>query len=247
LDLLAQTHGRAYHCSPSLQKRRATIDPPKGGRGTSASNEKGVSKGAVRKWRTAPARIGQWVVGVVKNRFGLETPLKTDDRHILEQVIIPYFVRPEFSRILFVGCDYYTSHYNRLFAGKEYWTLEKDPARSKYGASRHVTDVLKNVSRHFAPGYFDVILCNGVLGWGLFDREEIEESFEGCFVCLREGGVLLLGWNDTSEKLPFPLEESRSLGRFRPFPFPPLGTPRHLTQNPNRHTFSFFVKGSTLG
>lgn len=175
--------------------------------------------------------------------LGFDVSLPTQDRRLLEQVLLPYFAKEgAFARVLFVGCDWYTSDYERLFAGKEYWTLEKEPRRRKHGAARHVTDALVNLGAHFREGHFDLILVNGVLGWGLDDREEAEASLGACGLALREGGVLVLGWNDVAEKRPLPPEQSQSLARLRPWVFPPLGAARHATATANRHTFSFYVR-----
>jgi len=179
----------------------------------------------------------------VKAKLGLHTPLDTDDRHILEDVIIPYFVsRPPFEPVLFVGCDWYTRHYERLFQGKEYWTIDKDPTRSQYGGRRHITDSLMNLGRHFEADHFGLIICNGVLGWGLEEKTEVEDSFEACARCLRHRGVLVLGWNDIPEKLPFPLEHVKSLAGLQRYTFPPLSSSKYLTRTSNRHTFSFYAK-----
>jgi SAM-dependent methyltransferase len=178
--------------------------------------------------------------------LGRDVSLPTEDRRLLEQVVLPYFAgEPGFARVLFVGCDWYTSRYERAFAGKEYWTLEKDARRRKHGAARHVTDALANLPAHFPERHFDLILVNGVLGWGLDDRQEAEASLEACAQALRSGGVLLLGWNDVPEKRPLPPEESRSLSRLRPWVFPPFGAPRRETATANRHTFSFYVRPAT--
>jgi SAM-dependent methyltransferase len=174
---------------------------------------------------------------------GVDVSLPTEDRRLLEQVVLPYFAAaPRFGRVLFVGCDWYTSRYEKLFAGRDYWTLEKDPRRRKHGAARHVTDALVNLPAHFAERHFDLIVVNGVLGWGLDEPEEAERSLAACVETLREGGVLVLGWNDVAEKRPLVPEEARSLQPLRPWPFPPLGTARHQTATANRHTFSFFVR-----
>jgi SAM-dependent methyltransferase len=179
----------------------------------------------------------------LRGLFGLELSLPTEDRRVLERVVLPYLGgAAPFGRVLFVGCDWYTSDYERLFAGKEYWTLEKEPRRRKYGAARHVTDSLVNLAAHFPPGHFDAIVVNGVLGWGLDGRDEAEASLEACRVALRAGGVLVLGWNDVPEKRPLPPEESRSLARLEPWEFPPLGSARLATATANRHTFSFYSR-----
>ena len=55
---------------------------------------------------------------------------------MFEQQVLPYFIASaEFRRVLFVGCDWYTKNYERLFRGKEYVTVEVDPARRPFGAS----------------------------------------------------------------------------------------------------------------
>lgn len=175
--------------------------------------------------------------------FGLDVSLPTEDRRLLERVVLPHLARVDaFARVLFVGCDWYTTQYEQLFSGKEYWTLEKDPGRRKYGAARHATDSLARLGAHFPERHFDLIVVNGVLGWGLDDREEAEASLEACGRALREGGVLVLGWNDVAQKRPLRPEESPSLARLQPWVFPPLGTARHATATTNRHTFSFYVR-----
>lgn len=176
-------------------------------------------------------------------RFGLDVSLPTEDRRLLERVVLPYLAEADaFANVLFVGCDWYTTQYERVFARKQYWTLEKDPGRRKYGAARHITDSLAQLGAHFPERHFDLIVVNGVLGWGLDDSEEAEASLEACRSALREGGVLVLGWNDVAEKRPLRPEESRSLAQLQPWVFPPLGTARHATATTNRHTFSFYMR-----
>ena len=97
-----------------------------------------------------------------------------------------------------------------------------DPAAARYGARRHIVDTLENICAHFPAGELDAIVCNGVFGWGLDERAAVERAFGGWFECLRPGGVFVLGWNDVPDHCPFPPRDSRSLGRFVPWTFPPL-------------------------
>ena len=99
-----------------------------------------------------------------------------------------------------------------------------------------------DVADHFDAGSLDVILCNGVFGWGLDAREDVERAFAGCHRCLRPGGLFVLGWNDTPETRPFPLDECEALKRFEPYVFPPLGASHVPTETELRHTYDFFVK-----
>ena len=192
-------------------------------------------------WWTAPARFSHLVLGTLRNRLGLEAPLATDDRRILETVIFPYILEAkELHRVLFVGCDYYTSHYTRLFDAKEYWTIDKDPSRARYGARLHAALSLARLGERFPPSYFDVIVVNGVVGWGLDEPSEIRESFEAASEGLRMGGLLVVGYNDSPDRLSVPL--SMIQGSLEAFVFEPLRTARYETTNPNRHTFAFFRK-----
>jgi SAM-dependent methyltransferase len=168
---------------------------------------------------------------------------RSHDRYILEEVIFPYFLgQGNFHRILFVGTDWYTYRYHQLFKKKHYATMDVDPAARKYGSPQcHVVDSMSNLVAHFSDGELDLVICNGVFGWGLDNKAEVESAFHASHVCLRNGGILVLGWNDIPERLPFPIDEIDSLRLFKSLPFPPLGTARFLTDN-LRHTFDFYIK-----
>jgi hypothetical protein len=166
------------------------------------------------------------------------------DRYILEKKIFPYFVaQQEFYKILFVGCESYTQHYDQFFTNKEYWTLEIDPTKRHYGADKHIISPLRSIDQHFSENSLDLILCNGVFLVGAMDeRSESEESFTRCFQCLRSGGILMVGWNDTPEFRPYPIAQSQALKLFTPYLFPPLSTAQYLSRTTHKHTFNFYIK-----
>jgi SAM-dependent methyltransferase len=176
---------------------------------------------------------------------GLDAYLNTRDRQILEESIIPYFVaRDDLYKILFVGCDWYTKPYNKLFEHKEYWTIEPDPFKARFGSQKHVIDVLENLEKHFSENYFDLIIANGVFGFGINTKEDAETAFQQCFRSLQQDGIFLLGWDNVSRAKPFPLQEIRSLNQFAPYVFPPLSTSEYYTETRLRHVFSFFIKAA---
>jgi Methyltransferase domain len=180
----------------------------------------------------------------LRNSLGLTIPIRTDDRRVLEQIVIPHFASQRNTRrVLFVGCDWYTRHYKKFFVGKEYWTIDFDPSKSAYGSNgRHIVDSIENISTHFAENYFDLIICNGVFGWGLNTREQAEDAFGGCHKLLRIGGYFVLGWNDIPQAKPFPPEECTALRQFNSYIFPLLGATQHIPITNNGHTFNFYVK-----
>jgi SAM-dependent methyltransferase len=180
----------------------------------------------------------------IRNSLGLTIPIRTDDRLILEQIVIPHFASQRNThRVLFVGCEWYTRHYKRFFMGKEYWTIDFDPSKSAYGSKgRHIVDSIENISTYFTENYFDLIICNGVFGWGLNTREQTKSAFSGCHKLLRTGGHFVLGWNDIPQSKPFPPEECPALRQFNSYIFPALGATQHIPVTNNGHTFNFYVK-----
>lgn len=198
-------------------------------------------KSLLTRLRNAPDQLRWLVVRTLRGAVGLPTSLDTQDRRLLEREILPWFgARAEYRRVLFVGCDWYTRHYDAFFDGREYWTLEKDPARRRYGAARHVADSVVHLADHFPEASFELILMNGVLGWGLDDPAEAETALAACATRLASGGVLLLGWNDVPEKRILDPDESPALARLEAWSFPPFGESRRVAPGRIRHTYDFY-------
>ena len=189
---------------------------------------------------TEPGLAGR----LVRKRLRLPTPLNTTDRDVLERIIFEHFRSdPAIKTMLFVGCDSYTAHYQRrYFSAVNYWTLEPESAMRRFGATQHVVAPLEHLGRHFSAEYFDLIICNGVYGWGLDGAEQCEAAFSQCYACLRKDGFLLLGWDDVPRRTPVALESIPSLGRFRKYSLPALGSWRYLTATPYRHTYDCYRK-----
>jgi hypothetical protein len=173
------------------------------------------------------------------------TPINTQDRQVLEQLILPFFAKnSKYNQILFVGTEKYTWHYKKIFREKEYWTIEPRFLNKLYGAKQHIIGYLDQIDRYFSKNTLDVIICNGVLGYGLNDPKEIESSFEKCYRCLKENGILVIGWNNIKEWSFLPLEKYKSIQKFEHFYFEPLKTSKYETKTPNCHTYSFYIKTS---
>jgi hypothetical protein len=183
------------------------------------------------------------VVGFLRNRLNMTAPLRTEDRRVLEQTIFGHYRNdPCIKTVLFVGCDSYTAHYERrYFAAHDYWTIDPDTARRRFGAKHHVVARLQELGQYFPAGFFNLIVCNGVFGWGLNSVEDCDAAMLQCHACLGAGGYMLLGWNDVPGRDPSP-DEVRSLSLFSECSFPAFGTSRYLTDTPYRHTYYFYQK-----
>jgi hypothetical protein len=183
------------------------------------------------------------VVLAARRALGLPALLRTEDRRILEQVILPeYARRPDIARVLFVGCASYTQRYGEIFGGREYWTIDPVARRRRYGSERHIVDQLQNLSSHVPPGYFDLVVCNGVLGWGLNAPEDANTALAACHTHLRAGGDLLLGWNDIVPRNRVLPEDIPALRRFKAAPLSSRQVARWAIDAPNRHVFDFYRK-----
>jgi SAM-dependent methyltransferase len=187
-----------------------------------------------------------YVKRVMRYLLGMPVPLSTEDRRVLEQIIFPYFLAlPRTHRVLFVGCDWYTKHYQRaFFAARDYWTLDVSPKARKFGGTQHIVDGVEQLGKHFAAESIDLIFCNGVYGFGLDAPDLCERAIEACWSSLREGGYFVFGWDDIPARTPVPLDAIAALKLFQRFPVETLGDWRYLTDTPYRHTYDFYRKSA---
>jgi hypothetical protein len=177
--------------------------------------------------------------------FSLEPDqIISHDRTVLEKVILPHFAGTiTVQKVLFVGCSAYTQRYKEYLGNKEYWTIDPKHMKRKYGSQRHIIDSITNVGRYVAKGYFDVIIMNGVIGFGLNRVGDIGQAIDACYEALASGGILIVGWNDMASRTPVDIRTIRALSKFREYHFEPLQACHYRTEGSQRHTFSFYRKG----
>lgn len=175
-------------------------------------------------------------------RYGGSFYFPSEDREVLENRILPFYQLSDGHQdILFVGTDWYTHGYARMFSHKRaFATLDFAPAKARYGAARHITASVGELDAAFAPQSLDLIVLNGVIGWGLDRIEDAERAIAHCRTCLRPGGHLIIGWNDIPEHRPFKPSDLAALDDFKPLVLPSLGASEAVVDNEWRHVFSVF-------
>ncbi len=170
---------------------------------------------------------------------------KFEDRNVLEEIIFPNILttyNPQ--KILDIGREDYQHFYNEFFKDRELWTIDFDPEHAEFGAenNHHIVDDVSNLSEHFKKeNDFDFILMNGILGWGLNDKEKIERTINAIFNLLKPGCLFIIGWNDKEDLTPAPLNEIEALKKFKKHIFKPLKSSDFKCIN-GEHTYSFFIK-----
>ena len=172
------------------------------------------------------------------------------DRRVLVGEILPALARdPAIRSVLFVGVQWYTVGYPRIFTDASFATIDPDPAVTRFGGAPHIVGRVQDLATHFPASTFDAIVVTGVIGYGLNDPLAVELALTACATALRPGGWLILGVN---ERLPTHVDPAvtRASRAFEPQPFGRFATARvdiALPFNERRHTFHFWRRRESAG
>lgn len=173
--------------------------------------------------------------------LGRPMPITSQDRKVLETIILPKVAAAR-HRVLFVGCEIYTAHYRTFFRQNDYHTLDYDPGKRRYGARQHTVGSATELDRYYPEGWFDAVIFNGVLGYGVDDLAGAEAAIAACRAVLKPEGLLVVGWNDRPDVRAL-MEASEELKRgLKPVVFEPLGVAQTEPIDVVKHVYSFFVK-----
>lgn len=159
--------------------------------------------------------IGEWA----RNRLQVREILRSADRTILHGPLLAALhddgLLKEGSKIIWIGCASYTAGYYTMLEsqGGECFTIELDPAERGWGRpGRHIAGSMLELDRHYPAGTFDLIICNGVLGWGVNAAADQRRAFDVMAYALKPGGALVLGWN--TDKMANPVEAGHPAPHF---------------------------------
>ncbi|MFQ1061506.1 class I SAM-dependent methyltransferase [Bordetella trematum] len=142
--------------------------------------------------------------------LGLRFSLDSADRRFLEGPVFGFYnacyaARRPRARCLFIGLDRYNWHYHRLLQ-LDFHTLDIDPGRRRYGQpGRHRVGDATALRDLYASGVFDLVIANGLVGYGINDAESFEKLLAGVVHVLRPGGRFLLGYNARPDRASYPV------------------------------------------
>jgi SAM-dependent methyltransferase len=143
--------------------------------------------------RLIPTRLKS----VVQARLLMQSIDLMPDRRYFEAVLLPTMVAMRPDRILDIGVESYSARYREAFPEtSEYWTLDLNPAVASLGTpGRHIVGNALNLASYFPAKFFDLIILNGVFGFGINSVPEQEQAMEAAAGALKHDGWLLLGWD----------------------------------------------------
>ena len=128
----------------------------------------------LRAWLALPWRQQlAYAAGKLRDAIPGRSRLRSADRRLLEDRLLPgYAADAALRTLVFVGCDWYTRDYVEVFAPgrSRFVTVDIDPAKARFGSPGHRVAPMQELARHFAAGSVDVIVANGVYGFGIDDR-----------------------------------------------------------------------------
>jgi len=205
-----------------------------------------ASAGAALQRPAATLRTGARIARRAwRQALGLPARADTADRRWLEQVLFPHYAqRDDVATVLLVGTRWYTRHYPSLLPSQRCISIDIAAAAARHGsAGGHIIDDVRHVERHLAPASVDLVLCNGVFGWGLDEPVALDQALAALAQVLRRRGELVFGWNDVRDHCPFDWRTVPRWQAFEPLPFAPSGGLTHIAlPTDNRHCFDFYVR-----
>ncbi|GBQ06946.1 hypothetical protein [Saccharibacter floricola] len=187
-----------------------------------------------------PGRIGDEMVGFSVRQGNVRQTMK---RTILMAIKKQNsFLGKSDLKILVIGTES-CSKYDADQIGNEcdeVWTLDIKEGNRVYGVrkGRHITASTEDIDKYFRKGYFDIVLLNGVIGWGINSRSEQEEAIKNIHYLSKENALLMIGWN--THKSIDPLVSGITVGAYHHQDFP--GLPKRMVVTESTHIFDFFAK-----
>ena len=152
--------------------------------------------------------------------WGIEFPRKSANRQFLENAIFKYLdtlLNTDSAQCLFIGTDKRSWHYRSRFQAK-FFTIDNDPGKAIYGDTcNHTIGSATELTLQYERDQFDVIIANGLIGFGVNDRDQCEALFAGLEAILKPNGVLVLGHNNGPSHIDFKLEEVKNYHLFEEF------------------------------
>ena len=185
---------------------------------------------------------------VLAERCNIDFKLETPSRAFMENEIFSYVNRlvraaNQRHRLLFLGMDRYNWHYPRLLHAVDFHSIDIRPERAKYGPpGRHIVGDVMDMARHYGEETFDIVVANGLLGFGVNTPHALQILLAQCHRVLKPGGLFVLGFNARADIVPFPVTLDEDMfDEFAP-PIEGVRESRHMVDDAYKHLYVFAGK-----
>jgi len=180
-----------------------------------------------------------------RRKPGKRLNVRCEDRVYMEETILPSLAQlPDGSTVLFVGVEWYTSHYERYFQGSGvvFITCDIEPSHVCYGSSiGHIIADIQNMTHVTGRNVYDVAIIAGVFGYGINNEEQFNRTVASTHSLLKDNGILIVGWQWNRSLEP----DSRNLDIMQQY-FKPVdgfqGMPFHKTLIRAKYEYHIFQK-----
>ena len=100
---------------------------------------------------------------------------------------------------LWVGVKPYSTRYEyilRAAGASRFDSIEPDTSQIVFGSSQnHYVDIAQNIDKYVGPGTYDIVIANGVLGWGIDSPSQIQDFYTVTSKVMKNDGILVIGYN----------------------------------------------------
>lgn len=179
-------------------------------------------------------------------KMGIEFPVKSSNRIFLETNIFQYInqtygAKQPRSTGLFIGTDKRSWHYPKVL-DLDLHTIDIDKKKALYGNPKHhVVGSATALENHYNEASFEVIIGNGLIGFGMNHQAQCEQLLMGAALLLKPNGIFIIGFNDGPQFVNFKVKAAINYQLFDEFVPEQFGL-NSSTYQFDDHTFVFLKK-----
>jgi SAM-dependent methyltransferase len=128
--------------------------------------------------------------------------LNSEQRIYFDNYLIPKYVKNDLN-ILFIGIAWYNKWIFKKYKKTNWVTIDPSPESQKFGAQNHTIGNFPNdIKTSLYKEKFDIIIFNGVYGWGINCEDTFKKSIKKMYETLKPNGLVLFGYNTEITKNP---------------------------------------------
>ena len=119
--------------------------------------------------------------------------LRSKQRIYFDEYLISKYVKEDLN-ILFIGVAWYNKWIFLKYRKTKWVTIDTSPKNRQFGAKKHIIgNFPQGIETISHKGKFDIIIFNGVYGWGINSEVTLKESMKKMNALLKPNGLIIFG------------------------------------------------------